>query len=119
MENLFYFRKSPYINQFQNTFNYFTPQNLGQPLRKIGLTEMIKNAENGLGTINRLIPIYKQIQPMYTRIKSTVSSINGFLNKNKSIFSIFSNSKLKENVKTTSNVFDFKINQTTPNPPKF
>ena len=75
--------------------------------KQINLSKILNSTQRGINTINQIIPIYKQVKPIYAQFISWSSSILGFIGG--------------ESVKNTQNKyqnksFSTRTNQTDSSP---
>ena len=82
---------------------------------------LIQSAQKGINTINQIIPLYKQVKPIYTQAKSSLQGLKKYITpKRTTTRNTFQENRVYEtNYQETRQTRDTQINNDRPSSPFF
>ncbi len=79
MRNNFYYSYNPYYRNIPNSFYSYIPRSSRVITSGMNFNNLIQSAQRGINTINQLIPLYKQVKPIYTQAKSSLQGLKKYI----------------------------------------
>ncbi len=122
MRNNFYYPYNPYYRNIPNSFYSYIPRATRQALSPFNMGSLIQSAQKGINTINQIIPLYKQVKPIYTQAKSSLQGLKKYITPKRSSTTrnTFQDNRVYEtNYQETRQTRDTQINNDRPSSPFF
>ena len=79
MRNNFYYSYNPYYRNIPNSFYSYIPRSSRTIASGMNFNSLIQSAQKGINTINQIIPLYKQVKPIYTQARSSLQGLKKYI----------------------------------------